>query len=107
MGPRQCLDRIRAGTARGVVQEMKCEDASRLVSEAQDRRLGVHERRSLRLHLWLCLDCRRFLRQIMLLRRALGMMAGRVNTGIQSPGLPYGSRERIRAALAVADGHSR
>ena len=50
---------------------LSCHDATRMMSEAQERRLGVLERVSLRLHLAICAACRRFDRQLPLLRRAM------------------------------------
>ncbi|MFO1376832.1 MAG: zf-HC2 domain-containing protein [Steroidobacteraceae bacterium] len=50
---------------------LSCHDATRMLSEAQERRLGVLERVSLRLHLAICAACRRFDRQLPLLRHAM------------------------------------
>ena len=47
-----------------------CKDATRLLLEAEERRLGLAERVSLRLHLWACEACPRFERQLRLMRRA-------------------------------------
>lgn len=49
---------------------LSCKDASRLQSQAQDRRLTLAERFSLRLHLLICDNCRRFARQLQLIRKA-------------------------------------
>ena len=84
---------------------LTCKDASRLVSEGLERPLGFRERWSLRLHLWLCDNCRRFERQLRLLRRALRKLARGAETA-QGQALPSAARERIRKALAEHDGHS-
>jgi hypothetical protein len=84
---------------------LTCKDASRLISEGQERQLRLRERWGLRLHLWICANCRRFERQIHLLRRALRMLARRVETDAQGPDLSPEARERILAALAGHDGH--
>jgi len=84
---------------------LTCKDASRLISEGQERQLRLRERWDLRLHLWICANCRRFERQIHLLRRALRMLARRVETDAQGPDLSPEARERILAALAGHDGH--
>ncbi|GIX22662.1 MAG: hypothetical protein KatS3mg121_1445 [Gammaproteobacteria bacterium] len=49
---------------------LSCEETSRLLSEARERRLGWRQRLALRLHLALCSGCRRFGRQLDLLGRA-------------------------------------
>ena len=84
---------------------LTCKDASRLISEGQERHLRLRERWGLRLHLWLCVNCRRFERQIHLLRRALRKLARRAETDTQGPDLSPEARERILAALAGQDGH--
>jgi predicted anti-sigma-YlaC factor YlaD len=50
---------------------MTCKQASRLVSQGLDRRLGALERVRLRLHLAICDGCTNFKKQIDFLRRAL------------------------------------
>ncbi len=85
---------------------LTCKDASRLVSEHQERPLGFRERLGLRLHLWMCANCRRFERQIHLLRRALRKAASHAETDAQGPELSPEAHERIRKALAERDTHS-
>ena len=50
---------------------MTCKEASRLVSEGLDRRLGALERVRLRFHLAICDGCTSFKKQMDFLRRAL------------------------------------
>jgi DNA invertase Pin-like site-specific DNA recombinase len=61
-------------------------------------------RLSLRLHLWLCDNCRRFERQMALMRQALRMLGKRARTDAGHEGdstdFPPEVRERIRKALA-------
>jgi Putative zinc-finger len=56
---------------------LSCKEATRLVSEGLDRRLGFAERIALRLHLLLCDGCSRFKSQLLLLRRVLARLADR------------------------------
>jgi len=56
---------------------LTCKEATRLVSEGLDRRLGVAERVRLRLHLLVCDGCAAFSRQAAFLRRALSRLADR------------------------------
>jgi hypothetical protein len=84
---------------------LTCKDASRLISEGQERHLRLRERWGLRLHLWLCVNCRRFERQIHLLRRAVRRLAQQAEANMQGPDLSPEARERILTALAVQDGH--
>ena len=50
---------------------LTCKDASELLSQAQDRTLGLRERLALRLHLLICDGCTNFSRQLELIRTAL------------------------------------
>jgi hypothetical protein len=84
---------------------LTCKDASRLISEGQERYLRLRERWGLHLHLWLCVNCRRFERQIHLLRGALRQLAQRAETDTQGPDLSPEARERVLTALVGQDGH--
>lgn len=48
-----------------------CKEAHRLVSEGLDRKLSLGERTRLQLHLIICIACRNFDGQMLLLRRAM------------------------------------
>jgi len=56
---------------------LTCKEASRLVSQGLDRRLGLAERLALRLHLLVCDGCTNFSRQAAFLRRTLSRLAER------------------------------
>lgn len=49
---------------------IRCREATRLISEAQDRPLAVQERWPLQAHLFACQNCRNFKAQLNFLRRA-------------------------------------
>ena len=50
---------------------LSCKDASRLISQMQDRRLSFYQRLRIRLHLLGCDACGRFVRQLAMLRQAM------------------------------------
>ena len=50
---------------------LSCKEATRLLSQAQDRSLNYRERVKLRLHLGVCVACNRFSRQLAFMRDAL------------------------------------
>jgi hypothetical protein len=50
---------------------LSCKEATRLLSQAQDRRLSYGERIKLRLHLMACIACSRFSRQLVVMREAV------------------------------------
>jgi len=50
---------------------LTCREATRLISDAQDRDLGALERVALRLHVAVCDACTRFAKQLGFLRRAV------------------------------------
>lgn len=49
---------------------LNCKEITHLLSDAQDRKLGWHERMRLRVHLSFCRGCRNFGRQLSILRAA-------------------------------------
>jgi hypothetical protein len=49
---------------------LRCQQATRLQSEAMDRRLSFFQKLGLRLHLFLCKWCRRYGEQLKFLRSA-------------------------------------
>jgi len=48
---------------------MNCRHATRLLSEAQDRKLSLNERAALKLHVMICSACRNFGKQMGELRK--------------------------------------
>lgn len=54
---------------------LNCQSATRLVSEAQERRLSVPEKMGLNVHLMMCSGCRNFSHQIPFLRQAMRAFA--------------------------------
>ena len=50
---------------------VSCKEASRLLSQREERRLRVPERVKLHLHLRVCAACTRFAQQLVLIREAL------------------------------------
>jgi hypothetical protein len=50
---------------------LSCKEATRLISQREDRSLSLGERTALRLHLAICRGCRAVSTQIPFLRRAL------------------------------------
>src|SRR5262245_42453244 len=77
-----------------------CKRASELISAAMDRELNARELLSLRVHLLICSYCRRFRRQLEVLRRLVcspltegdGDLPGAVALTVEA-------RDRIRRAL--------
>ena len=55
---------------------LSCKESSRLLSQAQDAKLGLPERMVLRLHLGACEACTRFSRQLEFMRRAVQAWPG-------------------------------
>jgi predicted anti-sigma-YlaC factor YlaD len=85
---------------------LTCKDASHLVSHGQDRALSFRERWGLRFHLWMCGNCRRFERQIALMRRLLRQSDQRAETEAADQALSAEARERISRALADQQSHN-
>jgi hypothetical protein len=75
-----------------------CRDAVRLQSDALDRRLPWVQRVGLRIHLWLCLRCLRYGKQIRFLR-TVSRRCQNDHVDPSGPALPEDARERIKRAL--------
>ena len=58
-------------TRHSIFHVISCQEASRLLSQRQDRPLGFWERLKLRAHLALCEMCTRFSKQLVFMREAL------------------------------------
>ena len=56
---------------------LTCKEASRLVSQGLDRRLGLLERIRVRVHLAICDSCTNFKKQMDFLRQAMARLAER------------------------------
>jgi len=75
-----------------------CKEASQMASDALESRLPPGKRLGLRLHLWVCQACRRYVRQLRFLKRA----SGRAAEAMTLPGrmtLSEKARERIRKTV--------
>lgn len=79
---------------------LKCNKASRLISEALDRRLSLRERLPLRIHLFLCGMCAAYRQELRALRGLLKIWNKKVAESL--PALPQESRERIKTRLREA-----
>jgi hypothetical protein len=55
---------------------LKCKQATRLMSQAQDRPLSMRERIGLRMHLLMCSGCTNFNKQLDFIRSACHKMGG-------------------------------
>lgn len=52
-----------------------CKEVTRLVSESLDRKLPIHQRTGIRVHLFMCKFCSRYQQQLMFLRKNLSTSA--------------------------------
>lgn len=78
-----------------MVLGLSCRHASVLLSRAQDGPLTFSERLAMRMHLLICRSCRRFNRQLSLIRQTLKAFMGQSQSG-QSPLDPMTQTERDR-----------
>lgn len=79
---------------------LTCKDASRLQSQSQDRPLQLGERLSLRLHLLICDNCRRFKLQLNLIRQACQQVNESADAGVHGKELSPEAKTRILKELA-------
>lgn len=72
-----------------------CKETSTLVTQSMDRRLNWHERLGMRLHLMICDNCVRFVKQMNLIRSWLS----KVDEELDACSLDQAARERIARKL--------
>ena len=80
---------------------LSCKDVTKLVSESMDRTLPLGKRVGVRLHLLICKLCRRYERQLLLIRETARRLAAIEDPPVLSAGelLSAEARERIRRSL--------
>jgi hypothetical protein len=79
-----------------------CQDISRSVSDSLDRQLPLHRRMMIRVHLRLCVFCRRYQQQLELLRRGARKYAEPTDNRAD-PGLSSAAKQRLREVLKGKD----
>ena len=79
---------------------LDCKHATRLASQAMEKRLTFRQRMALRFHLLMCDACTQFTRQLHLLRKAVGQLGRHVEND-ESLVLSKSARERIAEAVAI------
>lgn len=77
---------------------LTCKQTSQLISEGQERKLSLWEKLGLKIHLWMCTNCRRFEQQIHFIRQVLHRGWSDGNLPAQQE-LPTDARQRIRQKL--------
>ena len=77
---------------------LTCKNTSRLISEAQERQLSLKERINLRLHIWMCNNCRRFEKQIISMRKIMQLKWTQDSSPVNKQ-LPDDAQERISQNL--------
>lgn len=63
---------------------LSCKEATQLVSQGLDRRLGFAERVALRLHLLICDGCSHFTKQLAFLQKAVKRLKEQTEPGPRS-----------------------
>ncbi len=85
---------------------MKCSHATKLLSEAEERQLSRRERFALRFHILVCTACRRFNKQLGLLRQLLTEASPKMLAAVYASdaALSEPRRQRIKELLRRAAG---
>ena len=78
-----------------LILTLHCEESTRLMSDALDRRLSFAERWALRLHFISCWSCRRFKKHLQAIRTAAARLAERT----EAAPLSSEARRRIEETL--------
>jgi len=88
----------------GMILNLSCEEASRLVSESLDRPLTRGEKIALRMHTLICRACRLMRQQMTALHELAGRIPDSANSRLRAslPQLSADRRQRIKKLLADA-----
>lgn len=78
---------------------LSCREATRLMSEGLDRRLGLRARMGLRLHVAMCKACPRYLAQLKALHELLTAYFREDRGGAHDVRLSDEAKERLKAGL--------
>ena len=73
-----------------------CKEVTRMVSESMDRKLPLHQRMGIRVHLLMCKFCSRYKKQLLILREAMRLQERYVEDTGSPITLPPEARERIK-----------
>ena len=76
-----------------------CKKVTRMVSESLDRKLPLHQRMGIRVHLFMCKFCSRYRKQLLLLREAMRLKERYVEDKGSPITLPPEARERIKRSF--------
>jgi hypothetical protein len=79
-----------------------CKEIVQIVSASFDRRLTLRERFVMRVHIWACKPCERYLHQSEFLRTATHGMDDQLKDQVYSGRLSDEARERIKALMKTA-----
>jgi len=83
---------------------LRCDESARLVSQSLDRDLSPSERWAVRLHAMICRSCRRYKKQLALIREAWQRYSDPSHISESVPaGLSADARLRLNQALAEQD----
>lgn len=73
---------------------LNCRQATRLISEKQERTLSPKERLTLQLHLMLCGGCKNFSLQVPFLHQAMRAYSERLDTVLEEAGMQQASAHK-------------
>lgn len=78
-----------------------CREVTQLVSESMEESLPLTKRMGVKLHLLMCVWCRRYRQQLLLMRQMIRRYLARLEAGRAEPtiSLPAQARQRIERAL--------
>jgi hypothetical protein len=76
-----------------------CKEVTRMVSESLDRKLPLHQRMGIRIHLLMCKFCSRYRKQLLILRESMRLYARYSYDTESSLTLPPEARERIKRSF--------
>lgn len=76
-----------------------CREVTQMISESLDRELPFYQRIGIRMHLLMCKLCSRYQRQLLFLRKIIGLQAASSAETESAIELPSDARERMKHSI--------
>lgn len=103
MSEQTAYQKIKRNLRRSILRAFpSCKEIVHIISASLDRPLTLRERALMKIHLFACKPCVRYLDQSTFLSRALRVMDEQEKGELFSGSLSDGSRARIKAAMQAA-----
>lgn len=76
-----------------------CKDVTALISRSMENDLSFREKMTMKIHLWSCLACKRYLSQVRFMSEVVQLQEKKIEKGETAPTLSADASKRLKDAL--------